>query len=234
VYQKNYWERKQLDRRRPVTHPVIREYVLSKIEKLKKYIPFSASTGLLDVGCGNGFFSWYFDSLCRVTAVDFSEKMLKLNPVEAKFLMAAEKLGFKDNSFEVVFCHALLHHVEDIHRVIREMKRVSRKYVIILEPNRNNPLMFLFSSIVPEERKALRFSTAYLKKVCQRNGLRVIKAFSCGMIVPNKMPLFLLPLVKRLHFNQPWGMTNFIIAEKQERSSAMKIEAAWREKDLIH
>ena len=220
MYQKNYWERNQLDGRRPVTHPVIEEYVLSKIEKLKKYVPFTAKTALLDVGCGNGFFTWYFDRICKVTGVDFSQKMLELNPVERKLLMGAEALAFKDNSFEVVFCHALLHHVADIDSVVREMKRVSRKYIIILEPNRNNPLMFLFSSIVKEERKALKFSPGYLQRVSERNGLRIIKVFSCGMMVPNKMPLFLLPLAKRLHFNQPLGMTNFIIAEKDERPSA--------------
>jgi SAM-dependent methyltransferase len=222
MHQKNYWERKELDKRRPVTHPVIEEYVLSKIEKLKKYILFTEKTVLLDVGCGNGFFTWYFERICHVTGVDFSQKMLELNPVKRKLLMEAEALAFKDNSFEVVFCHALLHHVADLDRVIREMKRVSKKYIILLEPNRNNPLMFLFSALVKEERKALKFSPGYLQKVSERNGLRVIKSFSCGMIVPNKMPLFLLPLAKRLHFNQPLGMTNFIIAEKEKPSAAAR------------
>jgi ubiquinone/menaquinone biosynthesis C-methylase UbiE len=134
--------------------------------------------------------------------------------VKQKLQMDAGGLAFKDNSFDVVFCHALLHHVEDMDGVIREMKRVSKKYIIILEPNRNNPLMFLFSYIVKEERKALKFSLKYLKRVSEKNGLRIIKAFSCGMIVPNKMPSFFIPLVKRLNFRQPLGMTNFIIAEK--------------------
>jgi hypothetical protein len=57
-----------------------------------------------------------------------------------------------------------------------------------------------------------------LKKVTEKNGLRVIKAFSCGMMVPNKMPGFFIPLVKRLNFKQPFGMTNFIVAEKVKRS----------------
>jgi ubiquinone/menaquinone biosynthesis C-methylase UbiE len=64
-----------------------------------------------------------------------------------------EDLKFEDNSFDVVFCHALLHHVDDIDRVIGEMKRVSCKWIVLLEPNRNNPLMFLFSLLIKEEWK---------------------------------------------------------------------------------
>ncbi|NIM14828.1 MAG: methyltransferase domain-containing protein [Candidatus Aminicenantes bacterium] len=216
MYQKDYWERKELDKRRQVTHPVIVEYVLSKINVLEKIVPFTQQTTLLDVGCGNGFFTYYFDKMCKTVGVDFSEKMVHLNPLkcEQKGIMDASRLGFKDSSFDVVFCHALLHHVEDMDTVIREMARVSGKYVIILEPNRNNPLMFLFSFIVKEERKALKFSPGYLRKVVEKNGLRIIDAFSRGMIVPNKMPSFLVPVVKRLNFKQPFGMTNFIIGEK--------------------
>jgi SAM-dependent methyltransferase len=217
MYQKNYWERKELDKRRRVTHPVIAEYVLSKISMLKKIVPFTERTTLLDVGCGNGFFTYYFDKICKTVGVDFSEKMVRLNPLKPgqKGLMdAAGGLAFRDSSFDVVFCHAVLHHVADIDAVVREMARVSKKYVIVLEPNRGNPLMFLFSLIIKEERKALKFSLRYLERIVGRNGLKIIAAFSCGMIVPNQMPSFLVPVVRHLNFKQPFGMTNFIIAEK--------------------
>ncbi len=39
------------------------------------------NTRLLDVGCGNGFFSYYFDQVCEVVGVDFSGKMLEKNPI---------------------------------------------------------------------------------------------------------------------------------------------------------
>jgi SAM-dependent methyltransferase len=216
MFQKDYWERKELDKRRPVTHPVIAEYVLSKIKVLKNYINLNKTTRLLDVGCGNGFFTYYFDKECLATGVDYSEKMLRLNPVNQKSMMDAGRLGFKDETFDMVFCHALLHHVDDIGAIIREMARVSKKYVIILEPNRNNPLMFLFSYLVKEERKALKFSPGFLRKVTESNGLKIVDVFSMGMIVPNKMPGFLLPVVKHLNFKQPLGMTNFVIAEKPD------------------
>ncbi|MFP4025851.1 MAG: class I SAM-dependent methyltransferase [Thiohalospira sp.] len=215
-FQKEYWERKSLSERRSPENPVVKEYVVSKIEEIKKYIDITSDTKLLDVGCGNGFFTYYFDKICDTTGVDYSGKMLEMNPVNKKALMSADDLKFPDESFDVVFCHALLHHVEDIDKVINEMKRVSSKYVVILEPNRNNPLMFLFSFIVKEERKAMKFSLRFNRDMVKRNDLEIIKAFSYGMIVPNKTPKFMLPFIKLFNFKQFFGMTNFIIAKKPE------------------
>ncbi len=214
MHQKDYWERKQLKQRRRPQHPVIAAYVLPKINVLRRYVEITPQTRLLDVGCGNGFFTYYFDKICDVHGIDFSEKMLEINPVKKTSLMSADDLKFDDNSFDVAFCHALLHHVENIANVIQEMQRVSKKYVIILEPNRNNPLMFLFSSLVKQERKALKFSLSYLRNLVTENNLRVVTSFSYGMIVPNKTPTFALPLLRLFNFKQPLGLTNFVIAQK--------------------
>ena len=193
---------------------MVRQYALSKIRQIRRYIPLEKETRLLDVGCGNGFFSYHFSQICDTVGVDFSEKMLAKNPIPQKFLMEAGHIGFQDFAFDVVFCHALLHHVQNMDEVLREMKRVSRKYVVVLEPNRNNPLMYLFSAIVPEERQALQFSLGFLKEKMAQNGLKVIAAFSHGTTVPNKTPVFLLPLLKLLDFSYPLGMTNTLIAER--------------------
>ncbi len=214
MFQKEYWERKALDERRSPDHPVVRQYAASKIEKIRRYVSLGTGTRLLDVGCGNGFFSKPFSQICDTVGVDFSEKMLAQNPLPRKLLMDAGRLCFQDFAFDVVFCHALLHHVENMERVLKEMKRVSRKYVVVLEPNRNNPLMFLFSTLVPEERKAMEFSLDFLKGKMTVAGLRVTAAFSHGTTVPNKTPVFLLPLAKLLDFNHPLGMTNILIAER--------------------
>ena len=214
MFQKDYWERKSLEDRRPPGHPAVRQYVVPKIELLRKIIVLEKGMRLLDVGCGNGFFSFYFDRFCQTVGVDYSGKMLDKNPIARRLAMDAAHLCFQDLSFDVVFCHALLHHVENIDEVLGEMRRVSRKYVVVLEPNRNNPLMFLFSALVPEERKALDFSMGYLREKMERNHLRVTASFAHGMTVPNKTPVFLLPLTRLLDFVQPWGMTNILIAER--------------------
>ncbi len=208
-----YWERKALDRRRKPANAVIKEYVVPKIKEVSKIITFSKKTKLLDIGAGNGFFTFYFDKICDVCGIDSSEKMLEMNPVKKTCQMDARRLKFKDNSFDVVFCHAVLHHIQEMDSVIQEMKRVSGKYVVIMEPNRNNLLMFIFSAIVKEERQALKFSLSFLKRLIKKNGLNIIDAFSYGQIVPNKTPAFLLPLCRLFNFRHAIGMTNIIIAE---------------------
>jgi SAM-dependent methyltransferase len=215
MFQREYWERKSLEERRSPDHPVVRDYAVPKIDWVRRFVTLGAQTRLLDVGCGNGFFSYYFDKICRVVGVDYSHKMLSRNPIGQKCQMDAGRLAFQDLSFDVVFCHALLHHVEDLDQVLSEMKRVSRKYVVVLEPNPANPFMFLFSFLVPEERKALSFSAPYLKGKLEKAGLTLTAACAYGMIVPNKTPAFLSPLLRLFNFPQPWGMTRILVAERK-------------------
>ncbi|MBN2808268.1 MAG: class I SAM-dependent methyltransferase [Deltaproteobacteria bacterium] len=212
--QETFWHNRNPAGRRPPEHPVVAAYAGNRIAAMRRHVPISRETSLLELGCGNGFFTLPLSRLCRVSGIDFSESMLALNPHADTRRMDARKLDFPDNSFDVVFCHALLHHVPEFDQVIREMRRVSRRYVVILEPNRNNPLMFLFSALVPEERGALRFSLTFLSDAVKAQHLQVKAAFSMGMLVPNKTPLKLLPWLQKLEFVQPLGMTNFIIAEK--------------------
>jgi SAM-dependent methyltransferase len=218
LFQKDYWERKALDDRRRPDHPVVRHYVASKMKGVESIVPLNPSLRTLEVGCGNGFFSLYLESRCDAVGVDFSRKMLERNRLRKKLQMDAARLCFQDMSFDLVFCHALLHHVQDMDAVLGEMRRVSRKYVVLMEPNRNNPLMALFSALVPEERKALRFSPGYLRAAAERNRLRVVAAFSHGMTVPNRTPFWLLPLARLLDFRQPWGMTNILVARRDGES----------------
>jgi SAM-dependent methyltransferase len=217
LFQKDYWERRSLEERRSPDHPVVRHYAASKIDQVLPYLEPGNGARLLDVGCGNGFFSIPWSGHYATVGVDFSGRMLARNPLPPgrKAAMDASRLAFQDMAFDTVFCHALLHHVEDPDAVLREMRRVSRRYVVVMEPNRNNPLMFLFSAAVPEERKALAFSLRFLKGMMERNGLRVTAAFSHGLTVPNKTPAFLLPLAKLLDFRQPLGMTNVLVAERK-------------------
>jgi SAM-dependent methyltransferase len=46
-----------------------------------------------------------------------------------------ESLSFPDSSFNVVLAHEVLHHCRSPHRALLEMLRVSRRHVIVMEPN---------------------------------------------------------------------------------------------------
>ena len=215
LFQKDYWERNR--KRRMPGHPVIAAFVGPKIDYIKKYAKFSEDTKVLDVGCGNGFLGYYFSKFCNVTELDYSKYMLLMNPLEKLIQANAENLPFNDNTFDVVFSSALLHHVQSPEKFLREYKRVSKKFVVIIEPNRNNPLMFIFSMMVKEEWKALRFSLRYLENLLKDVDLKIISSCSMGAIVPNKTPMKLLPLFLRLDslsLNIPFAFSNVLIAEK--------------------
>jgi len=61
----------------------------------------------------------------------------------------------------------------------------------------------------------LRFSLNYLKKKVLSHNLKILAAFSHGMIPPNKTPLIMLSILKRFDKKIPFfGLDNIIICEK--------------------
>ena len=217
--QSAYWQKSIHKKRRDPRHSVIKAYVEPKLEHILKTVHLDKGTKVLDVGAGNGYFSYYFDKIADTTAVDYSEVILGQNPISKKYVMDARNLKFEDNSFDLVFCHALLHHIDKDERakVLEEMKRVSSGHVVVIEPNRNNPLMALFGLLKKEEHGSLVFSRSYLSKLFTSAGLNVVGSCSFGLLTPNRMPIpkTLLPLEKRIFEKPLWnGISNILIAAK--------------------
>ena len=210
-YQRKYWEGE--GERRPPEHPVIEAFVIPKINYIRDYVDLSKMS-ILDVGCGNGFFTYYFSKLAYTVGLDYSKYMLSINPCNPLIQGSALSLPFKANSFDLIFCSNLLHHVEDPEIVVKEMKRLSKNFVVLLEPNRNNPLMALFCATVLEERGALKFSLGYMERLVEICGLETIASCSMGSIVPNKTPLSLLKWFKKVDWKGPFGFYNIVISRK--------------------
>ncbi len=92
----------------------------------------------LEIGSGTGYFSLNLVQLGvidRLTATDISPGMLKrLGETAAGLGVAdvttvateAETLPFEDESFDLVFGHAVLHHIPDLDRAFAEFRRVLR------------------------------------------------------------------------------------------------------------
>jgi SAM-dependent methyltransferase len=91
----------------------------------------------LEVGAGTGYFSLnllHAGVIGEAVATDLSPGMLaKLErsaaelglPIETAACEASE-LPFDDDSFDLVFGHAVLHHLPDLHAAFREFRRVLR------------------------------------------------------------------------------------------------------------
>jgi ubiquinone/menaquinone biosynthesis C-methylase UbiE len=92
----------------------------------------------LEIGSGTGYFSLNLVQLGvieRLTATDISPGMLKRLATTAEALeltgvttvsTEAEELPFEDGSFDLVFGHAVLHHIPDLDRAFAEFRRVLR------------------------------------------------------------------------------------------------------------
>src|SRR4249919_3137508 len=91
----------------------------------------------LEIGSGTGYFSLNLLQLGvveRLTATDISPGMLQRLSTTAEGLgleartvvTEAEELPFEDESFDIVFGHAVLHHIPDIERAFSEFRRVLR------------------------------------------------------------------------------------------------------------
>ena len=91
----------------------------------------------LEIGAGTGYFTLNLAQLGlieRPTATDISAGMLETLAATASVLgldvttlrTEAEELPFEDASFDLVFGHAVLHHVPDLSRAFAEFHRVLR------------------------------------------------------------------------------------------------------------
>lgn len=148
---------------------------------------------VLDVGCGNGFLQRALEGpFASVTGLDYSQQMLQVNPCKKKCLGSCTSLPFADKSFDVAAAANLFHHLTEPDRIkaLEEMRRVARLTVISCEPNRNNPIMFAFATIRPEERMVLSFTSSYRHRLFIKAGLFGVRVRAGGWIVPNKAPVW--------------------------------------------
>ena len=108
---------------------------------------------VLDIGTGTGAWAEMFriNGAVNIQGIDFSKKMLtesRTKHPEISFAQGdAENLAeFADNSFDIVTASYVLHGVKKDRRnkMLNEMKRVSKKYVVIHDFSGSTPLFLRF------------------------------------------------------------------------------------------
>jgi ubiquinone/menaquinone biosynthesis C-methylase UbiE len=110
--------------------------VVSKLAKALGHSPEGFSRGL-EIGAGTGYFGLNLlraGVLDEAVATDISPGMLEVLDQSARQLRLpvttevceAGELPFEDDSFDLVFGHAVLHHLPDLAGAFREFRRVLR------------------------------------------------------------------------------------------------------------
>jgi ubiquinone/menaquinone biosynthesis C-methylase UbiE len=128
----------------------------------------------LEIGAGTGYFSLNLlrqGILSDVTCTDVSPRMLEALNTSAERLHLdvetavcdAENLPFESGSFDVVFGHAVLHHIPDLKRAFSEFKRVLKPGGLVVfcgEPSRTGDKLAAYPkraalAIAPVWRRAM-------------------------------------------------------------------------------
>ncbi|MEK7171408.1 MAG: class I SAM-dependent methyltransferase [Patescibacteria group bacterium] len=150
---------------------------------------------LLDIGCGNGrLYDFLKNEPIIYTGIDNNKNLLTLAKKQhkkAKFKYAsATKLPFSANSFDTVWCIAVLHHLPTKGlrlKACREMKRVLKKngklMITVWNLWQKKYRKFInkktHDALIPWNNKLNRyyyaFKPAELKSLIQKSGFPIIK-----------------------------------------------------------
>jgi SAM-dependent methyltransferase len=114
-----------------------------RFQMVRRWAP-SSGKRVLDVGCGVGMYTAAF---LRQTPHAFGVEVERERALEARERAAGvaqavgEHLPFPGDTFDVVFSHEVLEHVEDDRACVAEMVRVTRSEgrIVIFVPNRLYP-----------------------------------------------------------------------------------------------
>lgn len=111
-----------------------------RLEMVRSHVPLEGRR-ILDIGCGVGVYVQQFRRLTPyVWGIDVEQERVAIGSRYAPNLVVArgEALPFKGGSFDMVFLHEVLEHVEDDQKTLEEACRVLRPggHVVIFVPNR--------------------------------------------------------------------------------------------------
>lgn len=112
-------------------------YIAEKTKIILDIIPQDVRT-IIDVGCGDGAITNVLAERYTVVGGDISQDGLKNLSAQAQpTVSSADYLPFKDKCAELVLSSELLEHLPDdvFTKAVSEIKRISRKYVLITVPN---------------------------------------------------------------------------------------------------
>jgi 2-polyprenyl-3-methyl-5-hydroxy-6-metoxy-1,4-benzoquinol methylase len=122
---------------------LVQRWLIENFEKtLAKEVKKLNISSILDAGCGEGFTLEFlrqqkigktYEGIDFLkTAIEIGKKMHpKINLKQSSIY----RLPYKSNSFDIVLCTEVLEHLEEPQEALKELFRVSQKYVLVSVPN---------------------------------------------------------------------------------------------------
>lgn len=191
------------------------------VKKIHEIINVKKNDKILDVGCGAGDFTYQLSLLSdNVLGIDHNDYIFSKNPHKNLVVSDASRMTFADDSFDIVFCANTLHHIENYEDAIKEISRVSKRYVIIYEPNPLSIFMICMALSRKEERLILKkpltmnkLLEVYLPQCCKV----VYASHLSNYVFTNALPNSILKFVPKPEFVKHHFGTDFlVIIEKKD------------------
>ena len=171
-------------------------------EKIKNYL--SDNYKILDYGCGPGTFLMKLKNLTKskLFGVDISSEFIeqsknnfkKYNMEEIEVMtVEPEKLPFENEKFDLILIIDVIHHLDDIKKNIDEIKRVLKKggKLIVYEPNKFNPLIWITHLIDKNERGLLRVgSFKKYREIFNEKEFKIEKENYNGIVIGPSSKIF--------------------------------------------
>lgn len=124
-----------------------------RILTMLEYLDIKDSDHILDMGCGEGFYTMIFSELyeCKVTAADYDDHILDM---ARKWIKESNRvkivkadicnLDFPDNTFNKIVCTEVLEHIDDDEKAVQELYRVLKPGGVLAAtvPNKNYPFVW--------------------------------------------------------------------------------------------
>jgi SAM-dependent methyltransferase len=98
---------------------------------------------VLNLGSGDGYLSWYlrerthYGKSIRIEDLDVADHA---TTGRRPRIFDGEVIPFPDDHFDVTLCMYVLHHTPDAGRLIGEIRRVTRRFVVVAEDLAETPL----------------------------------------------------------------------------------------------
>jgi SAM-dependent methyltransferase len=184
-----------------ITYRIPKMFTLLRNRCLRERRPLT----VLEIGAGVGEVASLFKledvPLTRYVGSEYSAQAAQRMHREGLLSVrtSAEHLPFRDNSFDLVFCFDVMHHVSDPRAMAEEMVRVTRRHFFLSEANGLSPVRKL------GERSARAKSLgeqSYLpwtyRRFFPRSLIESIELYPFYVLVPPHTPHRWIPLIKTI------------------------------------
>jgi SAM-dependent methyltransferase len=169
---------------------------------IKVLIPLlKDSHNVLDLGSSDGKLARLIKNKINIKILGVDTNVLSKTYIPV-IKYNGKRLPFKNNSFDCVMIIDVLHHEEDIEKLLKESKRVTKKFIIIKDHYYTNPIDFKILKIIDYSgNKPYNINLPYkflklneFEKIFKNNNLKIVyfKKFRYNFLHPVKHVIYKL------------------------------------------